>query len=107
MIIDTPGMRELGSIGATDGIQESFSDIEELSSRCQFGDCSHTNEKGCAVLEAIATGLLDEDRFQSYLKLMNESRFHQMSFLEKKKKDKDFGRMVKAVKKHGRMKNKK
>ncbi len=104
MIIDTPGMRELGSIGASEGIEETFSDIEALKEQCLFSDCSHTREKGCAVLAAIANGTLDEERCQSYLKLLNETRFHQMSFLEKKKREKDFGRMVKSVIKHSRKK---
>ena len=102
MIIDTPGMRELGSIGAAEGIGKTFSDIEALKEECRFSDCSHTREKGCAVLAAIADGTLDRNRFQSYLKLVNETRFHQMSFLEKKQREKDFGRMVKSVMKNHR-----
>lgn len=100
MIIDTPGMRELGSIGASEGIGETFSDIEDLKGKCRFSNCSHTREKGCAVLAAIADGTLDRERFQSYLKLVNETRFHQMSFLEKKQREKDFGRMAKNIMKN-------
>ena len=97
MIIDTPGMRELGGISVDDGLDETFSDIVELSQSCKFSDCSHTNEKGCAILSAIKAGELSEQRYQNYLKMKKESEFYQMSYLEKKKKDKSFGRMVKSI----------
>jgi ribosome biogenesis GTPase len=97
MIIDTPGMRELGNIGVESGIQSAFDDIEALSSECRYNDCSHVNEKGCAVLAAVEAGLLPEDRYRSFLKLARESMFNEMSYLEKRKKDKAFGKMVKAV----------
>jgi len=97
MIIDTPGMRELGSLSLDDGIEETFSEILELSHRCRFSDCSHTNEKGCAILAAIATGDLSEQRYQNYLKMKKESEYNQMSYVEKRNKDKNFGKMVKSV----------
>ena len=97
LLIDTPGMRELGNIAIDAGIDETFSEISELTMRCQFRDCSHTTEKGCAVMAAVASGELDEQRFKSYVKLKNESAFLEMSYYEKRKKDKEFGKMVKAV----------
>ena len=69
MVIDTPGMRELGLWDADVGIDKSFSDIEELSSMCRFSDCTHTNEPSCAVLEAISNGTLSYERLLSYRKL--------------------------------------
>lgn len=102
MIIDTPGMRELGSMAVDDGIEETFSEIEELSRNCRFGDCSHTDEKGCAVRAAIRTGDLSEQRYENYLKMRKESDFNRMSYLEKRKKDKSFGKMVKSVMKDKR-----
>ncbi len=102
MIIDTPGMRELGNIGVSDGLEASFSDIQALAEECRFADCSHTSEKGCAVQEAVASGELDESRWQSYQKLLGESRYHEMSFLERKRRDKSFGKMVKSVVKHSK-----
>lgn len=99
LLIDTPGMRELGLIGADESIDNSFSDIHQLSVTCRFTDCSHTHEAGCAVLAALNEGSLDEARYLSYRKLMKESEFHQMTYVERRKKDRQFGRMVnKAMK---------
>jgi ribosome biogenesis GTPase len=61
---------------------------------CRFKDCTHTVETGCAILKAVENAELEEERYRSYLKLMKESEFHQMSYVEKRKKDKQFGRMV-------------
>jgi ribosome biogenesis GTPase / thiamine phosphate phosphatase len=94
LLIDTPGMRELGMIDVGAGIDESFSDIHELAMACRFKDCTHTAETGCAILKAVATGELDEERYRSYMKLMKESEFYQMSYSEKRQKDKQFGRMI-------------
>ncbi|MDY6835663.1 MAG: ribosome small subunit-dependent GTPase A [Chloroflexota bacterium] len=99
MLIDTPGMRELGNIGAGEAIDESFSDIRELSGACRFSDCTHTSEVGCAVLSALEKGELSETRYESYLKLIKESEFHEMSYSEKRQRDKKFGQFVKSVKK--------
>ncbi|ATX80416.1 ribosome biogenesis GTPase [Mariprofundus aestuarium] len=100
MLIDMPGMRELGMVGDSEGIDESFSDVVELIANCRFADCSHSNEPGCAILMAIENGELSEDHFQNYLKLNKESDFYQMSHHEKRKKDKAFGRHIKSVMKH-------
>ncbi len=97
MIIDTPGMRELGSMSVDDGLDETFSEIVELTQSCKFSNCSHTNEKGCAILAAIEADDLSEQRYQNYLKMKKESEFNQMSYLEKRKKDKSFGKLVKSV----------
>jgi ribosome biogenesis GTPase len=94
LLIDTPGMRELGMVAVTDSIDDSFSDIYELSESCRFNNCTHITEVGCAILKAIKDEELDEERYRSYLKLIKESEFHQMSYVEKRKKDKQFGRMV-------------
>jgi len=103
--VDTPGMRELGSLAVDSGLKSAFREIDQLASGCRFHDCSHTIEKGCAVLSAIEEGVLLKERYQNYLKMNKESNFHEMSYQEKKKKDKQFGKMVKSVmksKKHKR-----
>jgi ribosome biogenesis GTPase len=100
MIVDTPGMRELGIFSVATGIDETFSEIITLSEQCHFKDCTHVNEKGCAVLNAIQKGELLADRYQNYLKMTKESSFHGMSYLEKRKKDKQFGKHCKTVMKH-------
>ena len=99
LVIDNPGMRELGILGAEGGIGGSFSDITALASGCRYRDCSHTNEPGCAVLEAVNSGEIDRDHYENYLKLREESEFYQMSYAERRKKDRDFGRFIKSAKK--------
>jgi ribosome biogenesis GTPase / thiamine phosphate phosphatase len=100
MFVDTPGMRELGLLGAGEGVNKGFEDITELSMSCRYADCSHTQESGCAVLAAISNGRLSEERYSSYLKLRKESEHYEMSYLDKRKKDKAFGRFIKTVKKN-------
>jgi len=97
MLIDTPGMRELGNFSVETGIDETFSEIIELSKRCQFNDCNHINEKGCAVIEAVENGQVPEKRYQNYIKIKKESNYNEMSYLEKKQKDKQFGKLIKSV----------
>ena len=97
LLIDTPGMRELGNISTGTAIDETFSEISELAEQCKFANCSHTSEKGCAILAAIKDGELAEQRYKNFVKMKNESAFYEMSYAEKRKKDKDFGKMVKSV----------
>jgi ribosome biogenesis GTPase len=104
MLIDTPGMRELGNIGVRSGIEESFSDIIELSRNCRFKDCTHTHEVGCSVLRAIQSGSLNEAHYQDYLKLEKESEHYQLSYLEKRRKDKKFGQFIKSAQKQNKKK---
>ncbi len=99
MLIDTPGMRELGILGAQTGISESYEDITAFAMKCRFSDCSHTNEPGCAVLKALKNKLIDSEHYNNYLKIRKESDFNEMSYLDKRKKDKNFGKMIKRVKK--------
>ncbi len=99
MLMDTPGMRELGLVAAGNGIDMGFEDLVELSANCRYANCSHAHEPGCAVRAAIESGILREDRFSSYIKLKKESAYHEMSYLDKRKKDKSFGRFVKSIKK--------
>lgn len=79
LLIDNPGMRELQLWGEEEELKETFKDIEELSIRCRFHDCQHENEPGCVVKEAVEEGVLDQNRYQSYLKLKKE-----LLYLEKR-----------------------
>jgi ribosome biogenesis GTPase len=99
MLIDNPGMREFGVIGAEEGMAESFADIHQLAGQCRYRDCSHGNEPGCAVLRAIDEGDLQRAHYQNFIKLRSESEFHDLSYHQKRKKDKAFGRFLKSVKK--------
>jgi ribosome biogenesis GTPase len=104
LLVDTPGLRELGMIAVGESIDESFADIHGLSEGCRFNDCTHTTEVGCAVLQAVANGDVSVQRYQSYIKLQKESDFHQLSYFEKRKKDRRFGRMIKTATKQMRKK---
>ena len=74
-VIDTPGMRELGLWNIGEGLETAFSDIDALSSRCRFKNCSHNSEPGCAIRAALQNGSLSKERWQSYKKLAAESAF--------------------------------
>lgn len=102
LLIDMPGMRELGMLGVSEGIDGSFADIRELSENCRFADCSHASEPGCAIRKALEQNDLNAEHFQNYLKLKKESDFHDLSYVEKRKKDRAFGQMVKSVTKKNR-----
>lgn len=99
IIIDTPGMREIGIIDENDGLKTTFDKIFELAENCKFKNCSHTQESGCAVIEAIESGELDENLYQNYLKIEREKEHFESTIAERRKKDKDFGKMVKKFKK--------
>ena len=100
LIIDTPGMRELGNIGVNTGLNETFIDIVNLAKNCRFRDCTHINEPGCSVVKAVNKGELSLKRYQSYLNLRKESEYYEMSYMEKRKKDKNFGKLIKETKKN-------
>ena len=97
LIIDTPGMRELGTIGVDKGLDKTFPDIVNLAQDCRFKNCTHADEPGCAVTEAVKNRELPAQRYQNYLKIRKESKFPEMSYLERRNKDKKFGKMVKSV----------
>ena len=99
LVIDNPGMREFGILGAESGLDGSFSDIIGFASACRYRNCSHTGEPGCAVLEAVNSGAISQEHYDNYIKLRQESEFYQMSYVEKRRKDRDFGRYIKSAKK--------
>jgi len=99
MLIDTPGMRELGIIGASDGVNMGFEEFVVLAANCRYANCNHEHESGCAIRAAVESGELSEDRYSSYIKLKKESEYYEMSYLDKRKKDKAFGRFMKSAKK--------
>jgi ribosome biogenesis GTPase len=102
MVIDTPGMRELGLWDAATGLDLAFGDVEELASSCRFRDCGHTREPGCAVLAAIESGALPAQRLMSYQKLKTETAYAldtQSYLAAKEKKFKDIAVFNKAMRK--------
>jgi ribosome biogenesis GTPase len=94
----------LGGIEADEGLEQVFDDIQSLAENCRFSDCSHTTEKGCAVLEALQTGEVDWKRYQNFLRLTREIARNRMSYHEKRRRDKEFGKMCKGIIK-GSLKN--
>jgi ribosome biogenesis GTPase / thiamine phosphate phosphatase len=95
IIIDNPGMRELGMTGNEEGINTTFAEIVALSSKCRFPDCSHVNEAGCAVIEAVGNGKIDRGSYENYLKMLKEQARFQSTVAEKRRKDKIFGKILK------------
>ena len=98
VVIDTPGMRELGVQSAD--LSKSFADIERLAQHCKFNDCSHTNEPGCAIQNALSEGRIDQRRLNSYIKLKNEASYEGLN--SKQIESQKLERMFKEV---GGMKN--
>ncbi len=99
ILIDNPGMREVGMADSSEGIEKTFEQIAELAKNCKYADCTHVRELGCAVIEAVKNGELDNAAYENYLKMKREESFFELTQEEKRKKDKDFGKMVKNVKK--------
>lgn len=87
MVIDTPGMREMGIAEVSEGLDKTFADVEAIFGRCRFSDCTHTGEPGCAVAAAIGDGTLQAERWLSYLKLKSEADYSRDSaqYLEQKR----------------------
>ena len=99
ILIDNPGMREVGIADSKDGLEITFRAIIELSQVCKYNDCTHTTEIGCAVIKAIESGELDNSSYENYLKMEREKEHFESTIAEKRKKDKDFGKMIKNYKK--------
>lgn len=102
MVIDTPGMRELGMWAASEGVSGAFADVEQYLGRCRFGDCRHEREPGCAVRAAIESGELPRERWLSYQKLRRESDFSEdraRSLREKTSRFKQIAKKSREMKK--------
>jgi ribosome biogenesis GTPase len=99
ILIDNPGMREVGIADMQDGIKLSFEEIDQLSLDCRFKDCTHTHEKDCAVLEAVRNDEIDKESYENYLKMEREKDHFESTEVEKRRKGKDLAKMIKKVKK--------
>jgi ribosome biogenesis GTPase len=97
ILIDTPGMKELGIGDSLEGIQTTFQEIHSLALICKYPDCKHINEKGCAVLDSMEKGNIDKVSLENYQKMLREQERFQATVAEKRKKDKQFGKMAKEV----------
>jgi len=94
LLLDTPGMRELGMWDADEGIDETFADLIELANRCRFADCSHRLEPGCAIQAEVKSGRLDDARVRSYRRLSHEVAEQPATVAAKREKDRRFGKAV-------------
>lgn len=104
MVIDTPGMRALGMWNAEDGVSETFFDVEALLGGCRFADCRHEAEPGCAVQEAIRSGALTAERWESYANLQREALYavdRAAAMRKKQARNKAIAKWSKHVKKNG------
>lgn len=100
LMIDTPGVREFAlALDQPEMVASAFNEIDRLSRLCKYKDCTHTNEAGCAVIEAVHQHNLDEAVYNSYLKLKREADHYAASSMDKKRKSKDISKLVKKMKK--------
>lgn len=95
IIIDTPGMKELGMTDNEEGVKTTFQDIHEISLNCKFPDCRHINEAGCAVIEALENGTIDRESLENFRKIQIEQERFQTTVAQKRRKEKVFGKMIK------------
>lgn len=94
LMIDNPGMRELGMMSVDSGLDETFNEIAGLAGECRYDNCTHTVEAGCAVLQAVQQGDISEERYNNYIKMYKESQYNEMSYYDKRQKDKKFGKFM-------------
>lgn len=99
ILIDNPGMREVGIADSAHGLAKTFEAIVRLSQQCKYRDCSHTSEVDCAVLAAVESGEIEPGFYQNYLKMEREKAHFESTVADKRKKDKDFGKLIKHYKK--------
>lgn len=99
ILIDTPGMREMGLADSSEGLEVTFDNIVNHSRNCKFKNCTHTNEIGCSVINAVEKGEIDQETYKNYLKMEKENAYFELTTVEKRHKNKEFGKMVKNVKK--------
>lgn len=95
IIIDTPGMKELGLTDDSTGLSVTFREIADVAAECRYPDCRHVNEAGCAVMEAVEKGDIDRDSYENYLKMLKEQERYTTTVAEKRRKEKNFGKILK------------
>ncbi|MGI9530187.1 ribosome small subunit-dependent GTPase A [Lutimonas sp.] len=97
IVIDNPGMREIGITDTQEGLEITFEAILEFSKDCKYRDCSHVNEDGCGILAALERGEIDEDSYANFRKMEREKQHFESDTLERKRKDKELGKLIKSV----------
>ena len=98
ILIDTPGVREFGLASDNAETLAAIFDVSDFAASCRFENCTHVDEPGCAVVEAVNNGLLETEVYDSYLKLRKESWYFSTSEHEKRKRDKSFSKISEEAK---------
>jgi len=99
IVVDNPGIREVGMADVGEGIDASFDEIQALSKECKYANCAHAGEPGCAVLRAIKKGELDQNKYSNFISLRKEAEYSELSNFGKREKDRQFGKFLKQAKK--------
>ncbi|HNR07876.1 MAG TPA: ribosome small subunit-dependent GTPase A [Saprospiraceae bacterium] len=99
ILIDNPGMREVGVADSSSGLETTFDHILSLARDCKFKDCSHTGETGCAVIKAVEQGDIDQASYENYLKMEREKAHYESTLAERRRKERQWGKMFKNYKK--------
>lgn len=99
ILIDNPGMREVGLTDTNQGLELTFEEIKLLAVDCRYKDCTHVHEQGCAVIRAVEEGRLEAGIYSNYIKMYKETAFFESSALEKRRREKEAGKMMKNYKK--------
>ncbi len=99
IVIDNPGIREVGMVSVKKGVNNFFEEITALEQSCKYVNCTHTHEPGCAVLDAIKLGKINKERYANYINLRKEAEYYDLTDSQKRQKDKDFGKFLNKAKK--------
>lgn len=95
ILIDNPGLREVGIADAGQGLEAAFDIITILAENCKYKDCTHVSEEGCRVINAVENGEFDRDSYENYLRLRREREHYESNVAERRIKEKQFGKMLK------------
>lgn len=99
IVIDNPGIREVGIADANTEINNVFDEIAIFAKKCKYVNCTHIHEPDCEVLKALKDGVLDEYKYANYISLKKEAKYLEMSQPEKREKNRNFGKFIKNTKK--------
>lgn len=99
IVIDNPGVREIGMTDVGTGVDNLFDEITMLAEKCKYADCTHTHEPDCAILAALEDGKIDKDKYDNYIHLKKEAEYFDMSQSEKRERNRSFGKFMKSAKK--------
>lgn len=99
ILIDNPGVREIGMADISVGIDSLFDEITALAKKCKYADCTHTHEPGCEILSALKDERMEREKYLNYISLKKEAEYFEMNGLKKKEKDRNFGKFMKKAKK--------